>query len=56
MPTGDVPCTCCGGWGRCNCGRPQATWVGVEDKRIADSLEKLIELLEKLLAEQKGVE
>lgn len=53
MPTGDVPCSCCGGYHGCNCGRRQTTYGGGwEDKRIADALERLIELLEKLTDEE----
>ena len=46
MATGDLICPCCGSYQRCGCRRPQTTWVGIEDKRIADALERIVELLE----------
>ena len=54
--SGDIICPCCGSYSRCNCCRVQTTWGGFEEQRIANSLEKLIELLEKLLEEKEGVE
>ena len=45
MATGDLICPCCGSYQRCGCRRPQ-TWIGFEDKRIADALERIVELLE----------
>ena len=48
MPTGDFICPCCGSYYGCKC-RVQTTWSGFEEQRIANSLEKIIELLEKLL-------
>ena len=36
----------------CSCQHPQTTWGGFEDKRIADSLEKIEKLLEQLLEKE----
>ena len=47
MSTGDVPCSCCGGYHGCNCGKPQTFYGGgFEDKRIVELLEQIVELLE----------
>ena len=51
MTTGDLICSCCGSYQRCNCRQPQATFGGFNENRIADALEKLVELLEKSLKE-----
>ena len=49
MPTGDIICPCCGSYYRCNCRQVQTAWVGVDERRTANALEKIVELLEKLL-------
>ena len=47
MSTGDVICSCCGSYYGCKC-RVQRPWGGFEEQRIANSLEKLVEILEKM--------
>ena len=55
---GDVICPCCGSYYGCKC-RVRTTWAGVDERRTADTLEKLVDILEKILEEWKdyrGVE
>ena len=52
MANGEVPCSCCGSYYGCKCRQVQTTWAGVDERRIADSLEKIVELLEELLVQE----
>lgn len=56
MSTGDVICSCCGSYYRCNCRRQQSTLVSVDEKRMVNLLENIVELLKKLLEETEAIE